>query len=560
MDHLTVTLAIAVACAGGGVALYILFLRPAVVSLAIAEEALATASRQIGTEDFDTYSQRIDPHTNETHQFVKNLIQQARSGVVNVDIEGALGDTKSRLSGLIVWPRFYAQLAVYIGLLGTILGLWMALASLQGATQIHDESSLRTFASSTRELLGSLQGAFISALAGVLVTSLLGWRVQHFDHATDQYVDRLDRFARERLLPNLEGLRLHMLPQSGIEAAQLIVTQLDKTLGSFTRAWGERFKVLAQETAILAETSGGLYESTKALETSADTLAEITVKLDTRLDSLISASNAASAVAEGSLGIMSSASTAVAILADRAQQWPDLSLQLQQTSYHVAAASESLRASTQQLNITTSGFEDSWSGLSDKVHKLSADSFKELNEEFVRSVEEIVRRASSELTSVVSGVHARDVELSQLANRVGTAVEQQGVYSSQLADSVYKMYALIPPLEDPRPALETMLASLRAVSQAILARADQMVSHEPEVGVAPASTSGVKEGLVGIQVGVESLSAVVRSTQGISQVTNQKLDRIAGLLEELIRTEGTSQQNISEDPGNRRKGWWPRGR
>lgn len=554
MDHVAVTLVIAIACFVGGVAMYFLFLKPAEAKLGLATLILEREKSRIGSEAFATYEQEIDPDYNETHHFISNLIQQGRSGVVQVDIDGALGDTSNRLSGLIVWPRFYAQLAVYIGLLGTIFGLWLALGNLQGATQIHDESTLRAFASSTRDLLGSLQGAFFSALAGVLVTTLLGWRVQHFDRASDRYVEELDRFARQKLLSKLEGLRLELLPQSGLEAAQLIVTQLDKTLVSFTRSWAERFKTLAEETTRLAESGEGFRESTKALEASADTLAEVTAKLDGKLEDVVGATRAVVESTSRNGEIIATASLAVTELSRRAEQWPDISAQLQQTGSQVAVASDSMRLSTDQLAASTTGFGQAWSGLSDDVRKLSAESFKELNETFLLAVEEIVRKATTELTGVVAGVHERDAELTKLANKVGLAVEQQATYSAKLADTVYRMYGLIPALEDPRPALETILSSLRSVSEAIRSQGERLAGPSaPPIGSQDEPHVFVGA-LAGIQTRLEGVGTTLQSSQSVAQSTNQKLDRIATLLENLISTE--ANRHTGAGANGQPKKWW----
>ncbi len=300
MDHSLVTLSVALGCIAGGVALYIRYLVPAMASLRFAEAALDAEKLKLSGPNWAIWEaprengpkRSRDSQANkdtETYNLIEKLMQQGRSGVVQIDIDGALEDCRSRLGGLVVWPRFYAQTAVYIGLLGTIIGLWLALANLQGATQIHDESTLREFATSTRTLLGSLQGAFMSALAGVLVTSVLGWRIQDYDRATDRYVDRLDEFARNQLLPKLEGLRLELLPESGLEAAKLIVSKLDGALQLFTNEWKDRFGSLSEATLVLAEANSHLNDAARSLQSSACELRQVMSALDSRLESLTTA-------------------------------------------------------------------------------------------------------------------------------------------------------------------------------------------------------------------------------------------------------------------------------
>ena len=560
MQHSLLTLTVAISCLLGGVAVYLIFFRRALEELRLADRWLDAESIRIENEPIETYLQKIDPDYTETGMFISVIEQQAKSGMIKVDLESALADVENRLLGSMAWPRFYAQIAVYIGLLGTILGLWLALASLQGATDIHDEATLKSFASSIRELLGSLQGAFVSALAGVLVTSVLGWKIQYFDRSTQQYVDRLDKFARQQLLPNLESSRLGMLPQSGLEAAQLIVTQLDKSLGTFTRLWAERFKLLADETARMEESNTQLRTSIQSLSQSVGSMSHLASNLEVGLSEVASASKSSMEVTQRGVELMTSASFAVSKLSERAEQWPDLSSQLEQSSARVTNASEMLSNSVSRLSAATSGLSDSWSGLREHLDELTTDSYKKLNDSFLNSVEAIAQKANSELESVVKGVTQRDADLSLLAERIGVSVERQGTYAAKLAEVVHNMYGNMPALEDPRPTLEMMLASLRNVSEAIQAKS---VESNPADSGVPVAAGHLADRAVfdkSLLSRIEMLVNTIQTSKVATDQSNSKLDRIAQLLDEQNRIRSRTQSDSNPESGSSRKGRWPFGR
>ncbi len=169
-----------------------------------------------------------------------------------------------------------------------------------------------------------------------------------------------------------------------------------------------------------------------------------------------------------------------------------------------------------------------------------------------------MQKTGAEVASVVAGVHDRDAELSNLANRIGQAVDRQGLYSQQISDSVFKMYSMIPPLEDTRPSLEVMLTSLRTMSNALRDEAAQRINAET-LREPPSSPVDQKKDPSDLRLSIEGVSRELRNSQGKADITNAKLDRIASLLEQLDSHKSDSH-DIEGELASRRKGWWRRGR
>lgn len=471
-----------------------------------------------------------------TDRFISDLTGQAKSGLTTVNIAGSLDEVSDQLFERVAWARYFASFAVYIGLVGTIAGLYFALNNLQGATQIHDESTLRTFAQSIRALLGSLQGAFFSAAAGVLGSVVMGCLLQRYDAACGAYVTDLNNFGHRQLLPYLERLRLGLLPTSSVEAARTLVTQLGKTLNGFTKAWSDRFETLAVETANVAASTSKLLDTTKSLESASDTMAESAIALDGSIKELTATAGREMQAVDMSRQAIESATESVRQLADRAASWPDISEKLVSTSESVEAAGEAVRASSEGLGGASSALRLALDGLHEHVRELSDESFEDLSAKLARAIAEVVAQAASQLSQLTEGVRQRDQRIETMVESIGSLIARQDRYLTDVNVAVNSMVGLIPALEDPRPTLDQLLLSLRSVSESI-ERVASAGSGSPGF---PAGTAndGLAGELAQVRNQLTAISQALGSYRELRDDANHKLDLIHGALVDGQRRAG----------------------
>lgn len=558
MPHLIIAIAFAAVIVAAGILVYFGFLASATSSLndersltwrrrkeirQLNEEASLSELGQ-GDQLFST-----EGSGTLTDRFISDLSSQAKTGLTSVSIGTSIDEISFQLYDRANWPRFFASFAVYFGLLGTIGGLYAALDNLQGATQIHDESTLRTFAQSIRELLGSLQGAFLSAGAGVVGSVFMGWLVQKYDTRCSAYLSELNELGHKELLPYLERQRLELLPTSSVEAARTLVAQLGKTLNSFTKAWSDRFDSLARETGLVAASTAKLLETTKSLEATSDTMAESATVLDGTLKALTSATAAEVRAMEQSRHAIESASESVRTLAERAVSWPDISEKLIQTSSSVESAGASVRTSADGLQAATAALQTALRGLQQHVREISDESFEDLSEKLAGAIAEVVSHAISELSKVTKETRARDERIEIMVDAIRSVTERQDRYLSDLTIAVNSMIALIPALEDPRPTLEQLLTSMRSVSDSIDQAAAAFDVGSQHSRGETGSASALE--LTAIKNQLADISTALGHYRMLREAANRRLDQIQ---QALANGRGPREPEGPEDGSKGRPG------
>ena len=310
----------------------------------------------------------------------------------------------------------------------------------------------------------------------------------------------------------------------------------------------------------MAEANSQLRTSTVELSSSIGSLSHLAANLESSLTNVVHATQNSAEIAQRGVEIMASAAASVNQLTERAEQWPDLSSQLELSSSRVTSASEILAASADQLNQSTSGLGGAWLGLREHVEELTADSHTKLTETFLTSVEAIVQKTIHEIGSVVAGVRERDADLSMLASKVATSAEQQGIYAAKLAEVVHNMYGNMPALEDPRPTLEVMLASLKSVSDAINARSSEIGGASLNIPTEAEPQRDRADFDRSILSRIEMLVNSIQASKNVSEQSNSKLDRIAQLLEAQSKTLRANPIDSNADQSTTRKVRWPFGR
>lgn len=90
-----------------------------------------------------------------------------------------------------------------IGLLGTVFGLSIMVQHIGAAlpTDPFDAAQVEKWRHEFQDVLGAMRTGFSSTLAGLLSAIALGWLNHRLAHAQSAFLDRLDRFTTEELLP-----------------------------------------------------------------------------------------------------------------------------------------------------------------------------------------------------------------------------------------------------------------------------------------------------------------------------------------------------------------------
>lgn len=108
------------------------------------------------------------------------------------------------LEDRILTARSIANMAVYGGLLGTLIGLAMAVIQLNSVPAIQTPEDIKVFGEATREVFGSFGWAFTSAGMGILVTLFLGYVVARYDAAVSQVSSSVETFCVEVIMPTAQ--------------------------------------------------------------------------------------------------------------------------------------------------------------------------------------------------------------------------------------------------------------------------------------------------------------------------------------------------------------------
>jgi hypothetical protein len=126
--------------------------------------------------------------------------------------------------------RNIAQMAIYIGLLGTLVGLAVAVQQLNSIPVIRGPQDLRTFGEATRAMFGSFGLAFVSAGVGILVTVGLSVLVSKFDFKTAEFQRNLERFLLTAVAPAAKAFVERNRPLTEIGLMEKLVKDLDEVL------------------------------------------------------------------------------------------------------------------------------------------------------------------------------------------------------------------------------------------------------------------------------------------------------------------------------------------
>lgn len=212
---------------------------------------------------------------------------EAGDSVVMLSLEqilvGEEGVDASAVREWIHWSRYLAGVFVFIGLLGTVFSMSLALGKLgltisdtSGATDtaMTSQTGARLLTGITG-LLSGMESAFLCTLAGILATLLISWANWRYLYACDQFeqafqwmiLRRLSRrpeadalSAAAKSLADVSGSAFHL-------SAKLleVSTQFEKEIGSLSATYDKAGKVIAKVEGIPVERYEDLSRSSEAL-------------------------------------------------------------------------------------------------------------------------------------------------------------------------------------------------------------------------------------------------------------------------------------------------------
>jgi biopolymer transport protein ExbB/TolQ/ABC-type transporter Mla subunit MlaD len=160
------------------------------------------------------------------------------------------------------WPRFVAGSCVFIGLLGTILGLGLAIGTL--GTGSKDPASLQ---SELNRALAGMSTGFSCTFYGVLTAIFIGWGVSAYQNAADRFTTRKDRLFTTSVVPLVEA-GVDSTPETFPAALDQAASQLRSSLEPFCRS-------LADGGAKIQSAAESLGASTPALDKFQSSLSNI---------------------------------------------------------------------------------------------------------------------------------------------------------------------------------------------------------------------------------------------------------------------------------------------
>jgi methyl-accepting chemotaxis protein len=182
----------------------------------------------------------------------------------------------------IMWPRYLAGIFVFVGLLGTVWGVSVALAHLGSAlsqgSALNQSGAVNAFAQSQHltdsiaQLLTKMQSASLCTLWGLLATVFISLGNNLYSHLSRRHEKSLVALAEEWFLPLWER-------ESAAVTEESILRQLNETAGKMTAAADNLNRQVAQAVQIVHQ------EASKTSHLT-DKLHEIAGKLQAFMDAL----------------------------------------------------------------------------------------------------------------------------------------------------------------------------------------------------------------------------------------------------------------------------------
>lgn len=442
---------------------------------------------------------------------------------------------RSELASAVQWARFLAGICVFIGLIGTLFGLGMAISTVaQGSTDI------KALGSELSSALKATRTGFACTFWGVLASVLLGMVVTWYQQGAERYVAACEDLFCTRVIPQLA--RGAARPADPAQTLHVAADRLYAALSPFTEA---------------------LREGGTAIQTAAGTLQGTVPSLTGFKDSL-----------EGIVGALGSDLTGIARnQADSRQQVLDLAARLE-------ALAQQMEASYPIL----AGFEHRISGSIDALGK----EFSQLSQSLGGALSEHIQQQKSVVAQIEEAVHTMHGALTEhpMAQEAARTVQRLEALGEQLKLNVHgvtgatdEMKTTLAHLAQRFDALNAHLqtegTARREDTEALRSTLGQLGGLVHQVEEAIQDTAGVRQGTQAAtreateevqklkQEGEQAVEALRQAASALQQAAatlpaakTEMAQQITSLTQAIQQLRQATQQT-GRQPGKKR--WWRRG-
>ena len=180
---------------------------------------------------------------------IKDLVQIKQNGgqIDNDALADILAGEASRKAS---FSNYILGILIILGLIGTLRGLITAIVEVQPLLEdIQDLDQLPTISDALRQTLAGMNTAFVTTLAGLLTSLVLGFFGWLFNRESSAFLTDFERFISTEILP-----RFTQTPESSIESSVALLT---KYVEAFKIATEENVQTMHKAIQLLTDTSWG---------------------------------------------------------------------------------------------------------------------------------------------------------------------------------------------------------------------------------------------------------------------------------------------------------------
>jgi uncharacterized protein YukE len=164
----------------------------------------------------------------------------------------------AELEGRPASARGISNLAVYIGLLGTLVGLTLAVRVLREFPRIERLEDLKLFGDLTKDMFANFGVAFISAGTGIVATLVLAPLVAKYDKRAAGLAGNLESLCAEVIMPTAMVCRQRAKPTSSEDMLQKLLKIFGEVSEEAMTRMGAVAKTLNEATLNLSQSSANV--------------------------------------------------------------------------------------------------------------------------------------------------------------------------------------------------------------------------------------------------------------------------------------------------------------
>ena len=358
------------------------------------------------------------------------------------------------------FARQVANLSVYFGLMGTLIGLAFAVMALHQIPPIEGPEDLKAFGNVTRDMFGSFGMAFVSAAAGILATLVTGASLSWYDKKSFTVGDKVESLFSEFILPSALTQQIDSRPVPTDKEYQRLLRQ-------FLSASEQTVGKIQDSAALLQSVCHKTHETVEMIGGAAGAMADSSRALASMTSGASeSLKNVGTQIAEETRGSFADLSSNIGQLSEAASRSANASQKL-----------ESLvdRWDTKPLQEAANKFGTILPALETKLAGLARDQKAELTQvldqikELLSSTNVLVREQAVLVTEVERIVRP-------IGNTVGSQSEQHLNQNSKISETVDLLRQILSELSGSAQPKSISNSSLPGERSETLAKSDQLLA------------------------------------------------------------------------------------